>query len=662
MSTPEPRDFINEDLSGQDLSGQSFADCHFESTNLSGANLSGCDFTDASFSDVDLSWADLSGCNFSGAYFFGEVVFTDTQMINCNLYNALFEVYEAVTLVECRLSWTLFRYNIPLFTSCIWENTNYYFMDEDEIRPTNVPDNLTVVEFGNLMALDFSGLSHPSILDSLLDMWLGISDISVAFYSDKTRWPEGFDPNQYPDLIKAESIGPNINLIGRDLSAIPYSVLENIDFTNCIYDDSTIWPDDFYWDFWDFFDRWEGKLIKIDSNLRSLDLGEVNLENVSWTKTTIYNEYTKWPKDFDPSQHPNLLKIEPNMSLRGFDFTNTGVGLLRYQNFSGFNLSQANFSSIDLEEASFQGANLMGTNFSGAKLPHSWDCPFDQAVYNNHTVWPDNFPESSKKHMIFVTSGAQLPDVNLTATVLKDLDLSNIDLSNADLGGATFENIDLSGACLIDANIANTTFKNVSVTQTTILPRGMRFDNLPEGWVIKGLRPKPRANHCFVVPDHIASIIAKLSDDDQTTLNSFIQELGGTQYRYLVMLLHYEFDQKFRSTGDIEKYVFCHDETIRDITKCRLILESSSWTVEHLWSTIDELSATIDRLEVLYQQGTSNKILSPRIAEVRDKLQATISTYRRNDKWTITRRGDLDKLEYKAIHIDLDELRANQQS
>lgn len=616
MSTPEPRNFINEDLSGQDLSGQSFADCHFEGTNLSGANLSGCDFTAASFVYVDLSGADLSGCefggssftnvhliecNFSDANFSFDVHFTETPMIKCNLSNAWLDNCANLELVECRLSRTLFIYNIPLFTSCIWENTNYYFMYEDEIRPTNVPDNLTVVEFGNLMALDFSGLSHPSILDSLLDMWLVDLDLSVGLYSDKTRWPEGFNPNAYP-------------------------------------------------------------LIKIDGDLRGRDLGEVNLENVSWTKTTIYDEYTKWPKDFDPSQHPNLVKIGPNTSLSGVDFTNIGIGLLRYQNFSGSNLSQANFSSIDLEEASFQGANLMGTNFSGAKLSQNHWC-FEQAVCNIHTVWPDNFPESSKKHMIFVTSGAQIPDINLKAAILKDLDLSNVDLSNADLGGATFENIDLSGACLIDANIANTTFKNVSVTQTTILPRGMRFDNLPEGWVLKGPVPTPRTNHCFVVPDHIASIIAKLSDDDQSTLNNFIQELGATRYQYLVMMVQSDFDYKFRSDSRTQNLVLCRDALSRDLEKCRLLWEvcrriSHGWTPDPLL----EVEGKLEQMYMLYKQGSSASILSSHISDLHSTLQSKISSYRKNEPWTITRRGDLDSTEYKAIHIDLDKLRANQQS
>ena len=70
MSTPEPHEFINEDLSGQeDPSGQSFVDCNFYSVgNFTGANLSGCDFTGAHFQEVNFEATNLSGSDFTRAW------------------------------------------------------------------------------------------------------------------------------------------------------------------------------------------------------------------------------------------------------------------------------------------------------------------------------------------------------------------------------------------------------------------------------------------------------------------------------------------------------------------------------------------------------------------------------------------------------------------
>lgn len=57
--------------------------------------------------------------------------------------------------------------------------------------------------------------------------------------------------------------------------------------------------------------------------------------------------------------------------------------LLRWANLEGANLQDANLEGADLQYARLQGANLKGVNFVVADLR--------EAVYNEKTIWPDDF-------------------------------------------------------------------------------------------------------------------------------------------------------------------------------------------------------------------------------------------------------------------------------
>jgi len=152
-------------LEGIDLSGRNLVGLWVKEANLKGANLKG-----SNFSGVKMTEADLSGANLEGAFFS-----YDTQMSFANFANANLD--------------NIFSYGFS------GANT--------DIKGASFRGALLhLAEFPkvNLSGVDFSGadlrgadLRDPSLKEAKLD---------GAIYSANTKFPEGFDPQQFNMVIK----------------------------------------------------------------------------------------------------------------------------------------------------------------------------------------------------------------------------------------------------------------------------------------------------------------------------------------------------------------------------------------------------------------------------------------------------------------------------
>jgi BTB/POZ domain-containing protein KCTD9 len=101
------------------------------------------------------------------------------------------------------------------------------------------------------------------------------------------------------------------------------------------------------------------------ANLQKATLDKVDLEGA------IYNNKTRFPQSFNPSQHSAIL-LQPGAKLQGKDFSYYDLTDLDFSevdlkkaNLSHANLQRANLSKADLEDANLEDANLDKTNLRG---------------------------------------------------------------------------------------------------------------------------------------------------------------------------------------------------------------------------------------------------------------------------------------------------------
>lgn len=177
ITPPEP---IIE-LEGVDLAGTSLAKAKLSVAKLNKANLSNADLTEADLKEADLSEASLMGAKLSRANLFGaslpRAIISNADLAGANLVEA--------TLTGVTLSGSnLLGANLS-GADLVWAQ----LVGAEFIKSELSGAYLTGAD---LTDADFSGanLSAADIYGAVLD---GVK-LKGAMYSNKTRWPDGFDP------------------------------------------------------------------------------------------------------------------------------------------------------------------------------------------------------------------------------------------------------------------------------------------------------------------------------------------------------------------------------------------------------------------------------------------------------------------------------------
>jgi uncharacterized protein YjbI with pentapeptide repeats len=140
-----------------------------------------------------------------------------------------------------------------------------------------------------------------------------------------------------------------------------------------------------------------------ETNLSSTNLEKARLKDVK-TQNAIYDNKTKFPKDFNPTIQ-KMIKLAPYANLSGLKLDSFD---LSYNDLKNADLSKTFLYKSDLKYSQLNQANL-----SGADMRY-----------------------------------ANLTKVNLSGANLSGANLFRADLSEADLSGANFNSANLSGAII----------------------------------------------------------------------------------------------------------------------------------------------------------------------------------------------------------------------
>ena len=200
-------DLRDWDFSGQDLRGGAFINSLLTNTDLSGSDL-----TDVYFSGAELSETDFSGSNLSRVYLISTDL-TSVDLTDATIRQALLQgakgltkehIYSTASYKARDLRWLIAGNVSPdLFRSIDLSeqdlrgaNLSMEWMDQQDLTNANFRDaNLALASLNRvtLAGADLRGtnLSHTDLANA--DLATAQFD-STTTYSDRTIWPEGFDP------------------------------------------------------------------------------------------------------------------------------------------------------------------------------------------------------------------------------------------------------------------------------------------------------------------------------------------------------------------------------------------------------------------------------------------------------------------------------------
>jgi len=275
----------NVDLSGKDLTGTILRGADLSGANLDGDYLSGNDFKSAKFNDVDLSGKDLSKSIFNDA------IFKNTNMMNANLYEAIFIQVDLTKIKNKSLAGTnLFGTSFALsnlsgidLSGSMLTSTNFSSADLSDVDFTvadTITDGLTFIE-SNLTNSNFEGLDlapkvvHTYTFQNKAHLQnLDQTDLLVNLFGEYNHI-----------LILSTTVNGNdlvVNYIYFNSFAV--ANLENANFKNTI-----LWNADFY----------QANLRNADFSgadlreafLGNADLSNANLDGANLTDAII-DEYT----------------------------------------------------------------------------------------------------------------------------------------------------------------------------------------------------------------------------------------------------------------------------------------------------------------------------------------------------------------------------------
>jgi uncharacterized protein YjbI with pentapeptide repeats len=431
------RDFANlhtDELTfhDRDLAGATFRDAHaqrgdFARANLDHADLSGAKIYKADFSDAVLQGANLrkaqlrgtaTGASLANASLAGARLaldLTDANLENADASGATLEQpgslskAKASRLVAVGASFDLRDFNDGDFHGADFSGAHFSspnFRDAD----------LRNVDFAGAT---FGSHSEPGDLSGadLTGARLDRVSFSPTVYDCRTRWPAGFDPAQFTNLIAA----PDAEACGTKR--------------------------DFSW------------LRPQDGRVPDVSFANLDLAGVSFRGSVL----------------PGNTFIAAN--LRGADFSRANGG--HHVWLYGADLTDAKFNFVDLRQWQFEDgrdriANLTRTDFRGATLylhtiqiKEDKFLDFSQAALSGAVFadapeqWPAATIDPIKAGIVFRQSsqaakiypGYSLRNVDLRGFDLFQFDLSALDLSGADLRGARLEQTDLSSANLDGAKL-----------------------------------------------------------------------------------------------------------------------------------------------------------------------------------------------------------------
>ena len=166
--------------------------------------------------------------------------------------------------------------------------------------------------------------------------------IRRSIYDDSTSFPDGFRPDEYPDLIK---ISEGEDHSGKDFTNVNFSGadLKSVNLTG--------------------------------ANLSGADLSQTKNLNPKNLSRMIYTQQTKFPDDFRLPSSVEAYLIRPGVNLSNKDL-------------SGVNLSNLNLRGVNFTGTNLSNAHLEGTNLANAIISND-TTKFKGAYFDLYTQFPN---------------------------------------------------------------------------------------------------------------------------------------------------------------------------------------------------------------------------------------------------------------------------------
>jgi uncharacterized protein YjbI with pentapeptide repeats len=200
-------------------------------------------------------------------------------------------------------------------------------------------------------------------------------------------------------------------------------------------------------------------------NFKNTDLRFVKHFDSADLTGSIYNLFTRFPEEFNPTDKHMVLDLE-NEDLHGYP--------LQGYNFQNINLKNVDFRHADLRGAQFQGAELEGVNFDYANLTHAnfEGSHLDKTRFQNAILVQANFTGQDMRLIDF--KGSDLRAINFSKANLSGMNLTDISLAGANFTDANlnltyFDRSDLQGATLNRADIGSAFFKSSNLSGVNIM-------------------------------------------------------------------------------------------------------------------------------------------------------------------------------------------------
>ena len=252
-------------------------------------------------------------------------------------------------------------------------------------------------------------------------------------------------------------------------------------------------------------------------------LFDVNFEGAVFSDCqfdgAIYNANTQWPKDFDYKnagafgphailcerdfRHVNLEQNHTIVMCRNDDLLHEEYllclqniqlesSILAYSRMCQCDLQHANLRSVDAKHADWyklnmRHADLRGINLSHAQLrivdlrhadlrgavfegTHITSCQLEGAIYDEHTIWPQDFPYSML--------GAIGPGADLSLASRDLLEGRTLNLQKADFRELNLREIQLNRQQLSYAKMSAVNLQQANLQHSTLIETDLRKSDL----------------------------------------------------------------------------------------------------------------------------------------------------------------------------------------
>jgi len=455
-------DLNDSDVSESNFSGMSIYSCNLENSNLRLAN-----FQQAQLYGLNLSESHLEGTDFTAAV-----------LIDINLLDATYNLetrwpkgfdYKRSGAIGPKAILTEKRDSLHIY---IWQNLDeaiihdqqIYLNDFDRYLQVNMSISIQRAQLKNIFCEGTitGSLRHTSIsnstLDNLIEVNMQHTQLDTVDLQKKQLHNVDFRHARLKKVLFQKAFLFDVNFEG--------AVFSDCQFDGAIYNANTQWPKDFDYknagafgpnailcerDFRYIVINKHHYIVIDRHNIEHSHQDHLCFQNIQLEKSILTHSQIS----YCDLKYANLCSVDAKHA----DWYKLD---LRHADLRSINLSHSNLCEIDLRHADLRGAIFEGS--------HLFSCQLQGAIYDDHTVWPKDFPFSSL--------GAIGPGADLSLVSRDLLEGRTLNLQKADFRELNLREIQLNRQQLSYAKMSAVNLQQANLQHSTLIETDLRKSDL----------------------------------------------------------------------------------------------------------------------------------------------------------------------------------------